>query len=316
MTQTLKQKAKIMISYQYKDIFLLEWQMPSLCRINGNKKEYLVCYTLYTLGFNVHENSAIKMNQWKNIYDTPPANHINATKKILEKFKIKPGYFKINKDNMGCSKLKMFTTADIQIYPREKDPIHLSIKNNNSFLKSPCPNAFPEQAGLDNASTNIFKKKYAEINNKWHEDLQCKGGRFPTKMHKMENYTKINNLIKSFLITYGANAFVKFILDLNAHKYIIKYTKTNIIVYNIDINLDDYNIVIDDVQDTFLIINLEHKYKMKEAIQIKLRIKNYESFIRKKSKVLPIKYSVTLSAKCMDNFVCFKMAKEKQHNLY
>lgn len=292
--------------------------MPKLCRVNGNKKEYLVCYTLYNMGFNVHKDSVVKMNHWTGLYNIPPTDQVDITKRLIERFNIKPGFFKINKDNMGRSR-KNFTTADIEIYPNDgKETIHLSIKNNNSFLKSPCPNAFSEQAQLDEQTSRKFMKQYLEINNRWYDEIKSGGGKFPQKKNKMINYTLINNLLKSFLITYGARQFIKFILDLSDKntKYIIKYTKCFIKVYNIDFDIDDYNIHIENVRDTFLLINLEHKKRIEDPVKIKMRIKNYESKIRQKSKVLPIKYSVTLSTKCMKKFECFTLAMEKQHTQY
>ena len=277
-------------------------------RKSGNEKEYLVCYTLVQMKWQPEETAVTKMRTWEERYATPNNEDITLTRKWLKKFDITQhtnGSFNIILDNMGTSsKKKTATTADIVIFPsHHTSPILFSIKNNNTFLKSPCPNAFPTQAGLDETD---FKDKYNDIMDNWHEELITKyGGRFPIKNDKMKHYILINNLIKSYLITYGANAFINFILDLNSEnpdKYIIKYNKKTVNIYKIDIELDQYNIVPGRVKDTFLYINLVHKTKKMEPIEIQLRIKNYEAFVRRTSKVLPIKYTVSL--RNIDRFRC------------
>ena len=287
-------------------------------RKSGNEKEYLVCYTMAKMQWTPEETAVTKMNTWSERYSDPSDEDISITKKWLKKFDITnnaPGTFNIILDNMGTSSKKSkSTTADIIIFPpNETSPILFSIKNNNTFLKSPCPNAFPTQAGLDETD---FKDKYNDIMDNWHEELITKyGGRFPVKNDKMKYYILINNLIKSYLITYGVTAFIKFILDLNTEnpeKYIIKYNKKTVNIYKIDIDIDQYNIVPGRVKDTFLYINLVHKTKKMEPIEIQLRIKNYEAFVRRTSKVLPIKYTVSL--RHIERFICLKACSSKKRH--
>jgi len=284
-------------------------------RKNGNEKEYLVCFTLYELGYKAMESALNKMNHWALIFPEPTAAMKELTKTWLAKFDItasdeSQGTFNIVLDNMGTSgKKRASTTADIMVYPPSPaNPIAFSIKNNNTFLKSPCPNAFVEQAGLDEAAAEDFTRKYADIVEPWYEELQTRfGGRFPIKTDKMSHYTLINNLVKSFLITYDATDYIQFILDINdstPDKYIIKYNKNTAYVYKIDIDMNQYKVVVGDVRETFLHINLVHKTKKTDPIEIKLRIKNYEGFTRRTSKVLPIKY--TVSIRNFDRFRCFK----------
>ena len=279
-------------------------------RKSGNEKEYLVCYTLFSLKWKPEENAVTKMNNWASRYAVPVENQIAITKEWLKKFDITedaPGTFNIILDNMGTSgKRKESTTADIIVFPLPPSPsIMFSIKNNNTFLKSPCPNAFPEQSGIHDTG---FRLQYNDIMDEWHQELITKfGGRFPVKSDKMKYYDIINNLIKSFLITYDAEKYIRFILDINEEspdKYIIKYNKDTVHIYSIDIDLNQYNIVIGNVRETFLYINLVHKTKKIEPIEIQLRIKNYEGFVRKTSKVLPIKY--TVSIRNLDRFRCMR----------
>ena len=280
-------------------------------RKSGNEKEYLVCYTLYTIKWKPEENAITKMNIWASRYQIPPDTQITITKEWLKKFDITedvPGSFNIILDNMGTSrKSDKSTTADIIVFPLAPlPPLMFSIKNNNTFLKSPCPNAFNEQSGI--SDTN-FRIQYNNIMNEWHNELVTKfGGRFPIKSDKMKYYNLINNLIKSFLLTYEAEKYVKFILDINEEspdKYIIKYNKDTVNIYSIDIDLNQYNIIIGNVKETFLYINLVHKTKKIEPVEIQLRIKNYEGFVRKTSKILPIKY--TVSIRNLDRFRCMKL---------
>ena len=305
-------------------------------RNSGNEKEYLVCYSLYELGYTPMENALNKMNFWALTFPTVSENMKVLTKKWLEKCDItsdNKGTFNIVLDNMGKSKRsRASTTADIVVYPAPPAlPISFSIKNNNTFLKSPCPHAFPEQARLDESASADFSRKYGLITDDWYHELKTKyGGRFPVKAEKMDHYTRINNLVKSFLITYDAENFVKFILDIedrdatiedrdatienrdatienqdadSKNKYIVKYNKTTATIYKIDIDMNLYKIVVGNVNDTFLYINLVHKKKKTDPIEIKLRIKNYEGFTRMKSKVLPIKY--TVSIRNLEKFKCF-----------
>jgi len=281
-------------------------------RTAGNKKEYLVCYTLYTLGWKPEEQAVNKMNTWAGRFETPTPDSIQITKEWLVKFDIgsdkPPGTFNVVLDNMGKSnKKKESTTADIIVFPvAGACPVMFSIKNNNTFLKSPCPHALPDQMGI--ADSETFKSQYMLIMEDWYDELQSKyGGRFPVKSDKMKYYTEINNLIKSFLITYEAETFVKFILDINESspdKYIVKYNKDSVHIYKIDIDLDQYKVVVGKVKETFLYIDLVHKTKKMDPIQIQMRIKNYESFVRRSSKILPIKYTVSL--RNLDRFRCLK----------
>ena len=284
-------------------------------RNSGNEKEYLVCYTLYFLKWKPEENALIKMNNWATRYKQPSSNQIEITKEWMKKFGINeenPGTFNIILDNMGTSnRRKKSTTADIIVFPIASPTIMFSIKNNNTFLKSPCPNAFPEQSDIHDTN---FRTQLNDIMEEWHTELITKfGGRFPVKSDKLKYYTLINNLIKSFLVTYNAEKYIKFILDLNEEnpdKYIIKYNKDSVHIYAIDIDIQHYNIVIGAVRDTFLYINLVHKTKKVEPIEIQLRIKNYEGFVRKTSKILPIKYSVTI--RNLDRFRCMKAHIKKK----
>lgn len=279
-------------------------------RSSGNEKEYLVCYTLYSLQWKPEQQALNKMNIWATRFTNLSEKNIEMTKAWLKKFDItenNPGTFNVVLDNMGTSrKQTKSTTADIIVFPLSPSlPIMFSIKNNNTFLKSPCPNAFPEQMGIPDTD---FKAKYTDIMETWYDELQTMfGGRFPVKSDKMKYYTEINNLIKSFLITYEPDKFVKFILDINEEnpdKYIIKYNKDSVVIYKIDLDMNQYKIVVGKIKNTFLYIDLVHKTIKMDPIQIQLRIKNYESFVRRKSKILPIKYSVTI--RNLDRFICFK----------
>lgn len=293
--------------------------MSPNARKSGNEKEYLVCYTLFQLGYKPQQNALNKMNHWALIFSDPTGDMIQLTMQWLKKFdvtNVNPGTFNIVLDNMGTSgKKRTSTTADIVVYLSDPaKPIAFSIKNNNTFLKSPCPSAFVEQAGLETIAAEDYNAKYTSITEDWYDELQSRfGGRFPIKDDKISHYTVINNLVKSFLITYDADKYIKFILDIgndndtNPDKYIIKYNKNTVYIYKIDIKLSDYKVVVGDVKDTFLYINLVHKKKKMDPIEIKLRIKNYEGYVRRSSKVLPIKY--TVSIRNFDRFKCLATSK-------
>ena len=292
--------------------------MHAIQRRNGNEKEYLVCYTLNLIGYRtLSVNDENKIALWKSRYDVPADEDIDTTKKWLEIFDIaeedndnnneNTGTFELCCDSSGSSARKAATTADIIVYPNDKPRVMFSIKNNNLFLKNPCPSCFLQQSAI--MCDNDFMEKYKYIESEWYEELVTKfGGRFPQKDEKMKYYNQINNLIKGFLITYDATDFIKFILDINesnADKYIIKYNKKTVSIFKIDLDLTQYTIHFPLIQNTFLQINLVHKKKKTNPIEIRLRLKNYEPYVRRRSQTLPIKY--TVSIRNFNQFQCLKI---------
>lgn len=270
-------------------------------------KLYTVAYTLYKLEWSAKSNALAKMNVWSALFPPPSQEEIKITTEMLSKLDI-------SQDNTGSFDIvqtKSKQIDDLIVFPEDNtEPIILSIKINKAFLRHPSPEHFEEEAGI---SDTDFMIKYKDITRSWYEEVCTKfGGRFPLKEDKVDYYVQINNLIKSFLITYDAKIFIKFILNTDeTNRYIIKYNKNSANVYKIDIDLNKYNINIGDIKGDCMYISLHNTTKKEEPIKIQLSLKNKEAFVRRNNKNIFLQYTPRI--KNFERFVCLRtrLPKEK-----